>query len=47
MDLNIRNSILEITVVENPIIEDVEIKGIKSKKLNELFERLDLDKKHF
>ena len=36
VDLNIKNSILEITVVENPIIEDVEIKGIKSKKLNEL-----------
>ena len=33
---NINNSILEITVDENPIIEDVEIVGVKSKKLSDL-----------
>jgi len=35
VDLNINNSILEIKVVENPIIEDVIINGIKSTKLTE------------
>ena len=34
--LNINNSILEIKVTENPIIEDVQINGIKSKKLTNL-----------
>ena len=33
--LDINNSILEIDVVENPIIEDIEINGIKSKNLEE------------
>jgi outer membrane protein insertion porin family len=36
INLDINNSILEIKVVENPIIEDVEINGITSKKLTEL-----------
>ena len=30
------NSILKISVIENPIIEDIEINGIKSSKLSEL-----------
>jgi len=34
--LDINNSTLQIDVVENPIIEDIEINGIKSKKLNEV-----------
>ena len=34
--LKINNSILEISVIENPIIEDVQINGIKSKTLTEL-----------
>ena len=34
--LDINNSILEIDVVENPIIEDIEINGIKSENLKEL-----------
>ena len=43
IDLTINNSILEVTVVENPIIEDVEIIGIKSEKLTDiLFENLKL-----
>tara|TARA_B100000787_G_scaffold125766_1_gene94998 strand:- start:2305 stop:4545 length:2241 start_codon:yes stop_codon:yes gene_type:complete len=33
---DINNSILSINVVENPIIESLEINGIKSSKLNEL-----------
>jgi outer membrane protein insertion porin family len=37
IDLNINNSILEISVIENPIIEDIQVNGIKSKKLTELF----------
>ena len=36
INLKINNSILEIFVIENPIIEDVQINGIKSKKLTEL-----------
>ena len=36
VDLNINNSILEITVIENPIIDNVEINGIKSPKLTEV-----------
>ncbi len=43
INLNINNSILNITVIENPIIEDVQINGIKNKKLTEiLFEKLKL-----
>ena len=43
INLKINNSILEITVVENPIIEDLEINGIRSKNLNELlFEKIQL-----
>ena len=41
--LKINNSILEISVIENPIIEDVQIKGIKSKNLTELlFDKIKL-----
>ena len=36
INLKINNSILEITVVENPIIEDIEINGIRSSNLTEL-----------
>jgi len=36
VDLNINNSILEITVIENPIIDNVEINGITSKKLTDV-----------
>ena len=43
IDLNINNSILEINVVENPIIESLEINGIKSKNLQEvLLEKISL-----
>ena len=36
VNLQVVNSILEITVIENPIIADVTINGIKSKNLNDL-----------
>ena len=36
--INISNNILNITVIENPIIEDLEIIGVKNKKLLEFFE---------
>ena len=36
INLLINNSILEVTVIENPIIEDVKINGIKSKNITEL-----------
>ena len=36
IELNLVNSILQINVVENPIIEDLEIKGINSAKLKEV-----------
>ena len=36
INLRINNSILEVSVVENPIIEDVQINGVKSKNLTEL-----------
>ena len=43
INLKIKNSILQLTVVENPIIEDVQINGIKSKNLTELlFDKLQL-----
>ena len=43
IDLTINNSILVVTVVENPIIEDVEIIGIKSENLTDiLFDNLKL-----
>ena len=43
INLKINKTILEISVVENPIIEDVQINGVKSKKLSEfLFERIKL-----
>ena len=43
INLKINNSILEITVVENPIIEDVEINGIRSENLTELlFDKIQL-----
>ena len=43
VQLNIDNNILNIVVVENPIIESLEINGIKSKKLNEvLLEKMSL-----
>ena len=37
INLRTNNSILEISVIENPIIEDVQINGIKNKKITELF----------
>ena len=41
--LKINNSILEISVIENPIIEDVQINGIRSKNLTELlFDKIKL-----
>ena len=43
INLKINNSILEISVIENPIIEDVQINGIKSTKLTELlFDKIKL-----
>ena len=43
VNLEIVNSILNIAVVENPIINSVEINGIKSSKLNEfILEKLSL-----
>ena len=41
--LDIKNNILNINVIENPIIESLEINGIKSKKLTELLlEKIEL-----
>ena len=43
VNLNIENSILNINVIENPIISDVEINGIKSEKLKEfILEKISL-----
>ena len=43
INLRINNSILEISVIENPIIEDVQINGIKSANLTELlFDKIKL-----
>ncbi|MDA9898729.1 outer membrane protein assembly factor BamA [Candidatus Pelagibacter ubique] len=43
INLKINNSILEISVIENPIIEYVQINGIKSTKLTELlFDKIKL-----
>ncbi|MDA9084725.1 outer membrane protein assembly factor BamA [Candidatus Pelagibacter sp.] len=43
INFKINNSILEINVVENPIIEQVKFNGIKSTKLKELlFEKINL-----
>ena len=43
INLKINNSILEISVIENPIIEDVQINGIKSENLTELlFDKIKL-----
>ncbi len=43
INLKINDTTLEINVVENPIIEDVQINGVKSKKLSEfLFDQLKL-----
>ena len=43
VDLNIKNSTLVINVAENPIIENVTINGVKSKKLTEyLLEKIKL-----
>ena len=43
INLKINNSILEVIVVENPIIEDVQINGLKSESLNELlFDKIKL-----
>jgi len=43
INLKINNSILEVSVIENPIIEDVQIIGIKSKNLTELlFDKIKL-----
>ncbi len=36
INIKINNSILEISVIENPIVEDVQINGVRSKKLSEL-----------
>ena len=43
INLTINNTILKVTVVENPIIEDVQIIGIKSQNLTDiLFDNLEL-----
>ena len=43
ISFNLNNSILEIKVLENPIIEEVQLNGIKSSKLNEvLLEKINL-----
>ena len=43
INLRINNTILEISVIENPIIEDIQINGIKSEKLTELlFDKIKL-----
>ena len=43
INLRINNSILEISVIENPIIEDVQINGIKNENLTELlFDKIKL-----
>ena len=43
INLEINNSILEISVIENPIIEDLQINGIKSSNLTELlFDKIQL-----
>ena len=43
INLKINNSILEISVIENPIIEDIQINGIKSKNLTDLlFDKIKL-----
>ena len=43
VSLSVENSILNINVIENPIISNVEINGIKSTKLNEfIFEKISL-----
>ena len=38
INLSISESILNISVVENPIIEDLKINGVKNKKLQDYFE---------
>ena len=41
--LELNNSILEVSVIENPIIEDIQINGIKSKNLTKiLFDKVKL-----
>ena len=35
LDIKLENNVLKITVVENPIISDIKIKGIKSKRIKE------------
>ena len=43
INLKINNSILQVSVIENPIIEDVQINGIKSDNLTELlFDKIKL-----
>ena len=43
INLKINNSILEVLVIENPIIENLQINGIKSKNLTELlFDKIKL-----
>jgi|TARA_B110000259_G_scaffold41557_1_gene47835 outer membrane protein insertion porin family len=43
INLKINNSILEVSVIENPIIENLQINGIKSKNLTELlFDKIKL-----
>ena len=36
VNIKVNNTTLEITVLENPIIEDIQINGLRSKKLNEV-----------
>ena len=38
--LNFKNNILKINVKENPIIENININGIKSKKLKEKIRKI-------
>ena len=43
INLKVNNSILEVSVIENPIIENLQINGIKSKNLTELlFDKIKL-----
>ncbi len=45
VNINISNNVLNVSVLENPIIQNVQIKGIKAKKLKEpIFDSLALKK---
>ena len=38
--VSINNNILNIRVIENPLVENIEIKGIKAKKIKELLKKI-------